>query len=225
MKIKLESIEGLPDGLKGAVTEVDGAHVLDASKLMVSEDLTGLKTALSKERDNVAAWQKLGESPDAILSQIEELKSAKPKGKTDDDVAAMIEQATGPLQAKLDKSSELLGKLRSETTSATIKAELAKAGVLPDALDMVANFAVSRIMHSDDGSMQIKTSDGKPMVGTGENHTATVSDLVSDLVKTMPFAVKDGGQGGGGKPASNGGKPQSNSILGSIPGFSDLPVK
>lgn len=209
MEIKLESIEGLPEGLKGAVTEADGNHTLDLSKLMPTEDLSGLKTALSKERANVAAWQKLGENPDAITAQIADLKSAKPKGKTDDDVAAMIEQATSPLQAKLDAASGQLTAMRSKSTSQEISVELAKSGVLPEALDMVANFATSRIMYADDGSMQVTTSDGKPMVGTGENHTATISDLVSDLVKTMPFAVKDGGQGGGGKPPNNGGKPQS----------------
>lgn len=209
MEIKLDSIDGLPEGLKGAVTEADGVHTLDASKLMLSEDLTGLKTALSKERDNVSAWAKLGESPDAVLAQINDLKNAKPKGKTDDDVSAMIEQATAPLQAKLDASTKQLSGLRSTSTSQQISVELAKAGVLPEALDMVANFASSRIMYSDDGSMQIRTSDGKPMVGTGDNHTATISDLVSDIVGTMPFAVKDSGKGGGGKPPQDGGKPPS----------------
>jgi hypothetical protein len=213
MEIELQSTEGLPEGIAKLVTEADGKSTLDLSKLMPVEDLTSLKGALSKERDNNAAWGKLGESPDAVLAQINDLKNAKPKGKTDDDVAAMIEQATKPLQAKLDASTKQLGDLRSKSTSQQISVELAKAGVLPEALDMVANFATSRIMYAEDGSLQIRTSDGKPMVGSGENHTATISDLVTDIVGNMPFAVKDGGKGGGGKPPENGGKPPAKSIL------------
>lgn len=212
MEIELQSTEGLPEGIAKLVTEADGKSTLDLSKLMPVEDLTSLKGALSKERDNNAAWGKLGESPDAVLAQINDLKSAKPKGKTDDDVAAMIEQATKPLQEKLDASTKQLGDLRSKSTSQQISVELAKAGVLPEALDMVANFATSRIMYAEDGSLQIRTSDGKPMVGSGENHAATISDLVTDIVGNMPFAVKDGGKGGGGKPPENGGKPNHQTV-------------
>ena len=212
MEIELQSTEGLPEGIAKLVTEADGKSTLDLTKLMPVEDLTSLKGALSKERDNNAAWGKLGESPDAVLAQINDLKNARPKGKTDDDVAAMIEQATKPLQAKLDASTQQLGDLRSKSTSQQISVELAKAGVLPEALDMVANFATSRIMYAEDGSLQIRTSDGKPMVGTGENHTATISDLVTDIVGNMPFAVKDSGKGGGGKPPENGGKPNHQTV-------------
>jgi hypothetical protein len=210
MEIKLDSIDGLPEGLGEVVKEVDGAHVLDLSQVVTIGKYQGKDSALSNERAKLEEWTKaFGKDPSAVSAQIDELKSSKPKGKTDDDVAAMIEQATKPLQDKLDASTKQLGALRGKSTSQEISVELAKAGVLPEALDMVANFATSRIVYADDGSMQVRTSDGKPMVGTGENHTATISDLVSDLVKTMPFAVKDGGQGGGGKPPNNGGKPQS----------------
>ncbi|QDP65870.1 MAG: hypothetical protein Unbinned7865contig1001_69 [Prokaryotic dsDNA virus sp.] len=210
MQIKLESLDGLPEGLKSAVTEADGANVLDLTKLMPAEDLTGLKGALSKERANNAAWSALGESPDAVKAAMQELKDAKPAGKNDEQVAQMIDQVKAEYSGKLDSASEQLDALRRKTTSAEIKAELAKAGAMPDALDVVANFANSRMVFASDGSLQITTADGKPMVGSGENHTATMTDLAKDLAASMPFAFKDAGSGGGGKqPGSNGGTPPS----------------
>lgn len=212
MKITLTDIENLPEGLKGALSETDGKHELDLSGLMAKEDLTGLKSALEKERANVAAWKKLGETPDDVTARIEELSNAKPKGKNDEEVAAMLKQVEDQYKGKLEATSAALEKTRRQMTSETVKAELAKHGALPDALDVVANFANSRMVFADDGSLQIMTSDGKPMVGSGENHTATIADLAKDLASSMAFAFKDTGTGGGGKPPQQGGTPQSKTI-------------
>jgi hypothetical protein len=51
-------------------------------------------------------------------------------------------------------------------------------------------------------------SDGKPMIGSGADHGATLADLAKELAASKPYAVRDSGKGGGGKPAgSTGGKP------------------
>lgn len=226
MKIKLESTDGLPEGIAKLVSDEDGATMLDLGGLMAKEDLTGLKSALEKERANSSAWAKLGETPEAVSAKIKELSDAKPKGKNDEEIAAMIEQVKGDYEVKLSTATEQLSALRTQNTSATIKAELAKIGAMPDALDVVANFANSRMMYAENGSLQIMTADGKPMVGTGENHTATITDLAKDLAASMPFAFKDGGSGGGGKPPQNGGTPpKSQSQYAGIAGFSELPDK
>jgi len=55
------------------------------------------------------------------------------------------------------------------------------------------------------------TSDGKPMIGSGADHGATLADLAKELAASKPYAVRDAGKGGGGKPAgSTGGKPNTS---------------
>jgi len=68
---------------------------------------------------------------------------------------------------------------------------------------------MGRLKFNDDGTAQVTTIDGKPMIGSGADHGATLADLASELAKAKPYAVRDQGKGGGGKPAgSSGGTPQ-----------------
>jgi len=70
-----------------------------------------------------------------------------------------------------------------------------------------------RIQFHEDGSAKIMTSDGKPMIGSGADHGATLADLAKELAASKPYAVRDAGKGGGGKPAgSTGGKPNQITI-------------
>ena len=210
MKLPLETLDGLPEGLKSAITEADGVKTLDLSKLMATEDLTGLKGALSKERANNAAWAALGENPDAVKASMQELRDAKPKGRSDDEHKQILDQMTADFDAKLSGRDEIIGTMRKSNTSAELKAELAKAGVLPEGMDLLANFALSRVSYAEDGALRVSTMDGKPMIGTGADHGATLSDLAKELAGSVPQLVRDAGAGGGGKqPGSSGGTPKT----------------
>lgn len=229
MKITLENLDGLPkelttqnekDGGK-YVTKVEGGYEVQFGDLYEATT-HGLRSALQQERGIKEAWQKLGKSPEDVQASIADLQAKKPQGKTDEDVAAMIEQATKPYQDKLDATTGQLSELREQNVTTTLQAELAKAGVLTDMVDMVATHAKARIIHAEDGSMQIRAVDGMPLHGTGENYTATISDLVADVVKSTPSVVKDGGKSGGGTPPNGGGTPPK-SHLSTIEGFDALP--
>jgi hypothetical protein len=67
---------------------------------------------------------------------------------------------------------------------------------------------MGRLKFTEDGTAQVMTSDGKPMIGSGADHGATLADLAKELAASKPYAVRDAGKGGGGKPAgSQGGTP------------------
>ena len=77
-------------------------------------------------------------------------------------------------------------------------------------MDLLANFALSRVSYAEDGALRVSTMDGKPMIGTGADHGATLSDLAKELAGSVPQLVRDAGAGGGGKqPGSNGGTPKT----------------
>lgn len=227
MKITIDDLSGLPEGLKSVVEAEGDKHALDLSKLMVAEDLTGLKSALQKERENARAWEKFGK-PDDLEAKLSDLeKKAQGTGKAAEDAQAKIDAIKAEYEGKLSDKDKRIEAMMKANASASLKAELAKAGFIPDAIDMMATSAMGRLEFNEDGTPKVLTSDGKPMIGSGADHGATLADLAKELAEATPFAVRDGGKGGGGKqPGSQSGTPaHSNPILAQVPGLADLPEK
>lgn len=208
MEIELSDLSALPDGLKPLAVAAGDKFKLDLSKLMPSEDLTGLKTALVRERENGSAYAKFGK-PDEIAARITALEASVAKGgKGGEDAQAKLDAMKSDYEAKLTEATGRVQKMMSNSATAELKAQLAQAGVVPEGLDMLAQFAAQRIQFHEDGRVKVLSSDGKPMIGSGADHGATLGDLARELAKSMPYLVKDGGAGGGGKPpGNNGGKP------------------
>jgi len=209
MEIELTDLSGLPEGLKPLVQD----NKLDLSKLMPAEDLTGLKTALQKERENVAAYGKLGK-PDEIAKRIEALeKQAQGTGKGAEEAQAKLDAMKAEYEDKLGESDKRFRSLAERVALSDLKAELAKVGVVPEGLDLMAAYARQRIQFGDDGTAKVLTADGKPMIGSGADHGATLGDLAKELASSIPHLVADKGAGGSGKqPGSNGGKPAGKSV-------------
>ena len=162
---------------------------------------------LQKERENVSTYAKLGK-PDEIARKIADLEAAAAKGgKGGEEAQAKLDAMKADYEGKIaDRESRLTALMRRQA-NAELRAELAKAGVIPEGLDILAKFAEGRIAFNDDGSPKVMTADGKPMIGSGADHGATLADLAKELAKTIPHLVKDEGKGGGGKPPGQGGTP------------------
>ena len=209
MEIDVTDATTLPEWLQGHVK--DGK--LNLGALAAPEDVTGLKTALSKERGNAAAWAKYG-TPAEMDAKIAELtEKAKGTGKGADDAQAKLDAMKADYEGKLSDAQTRISKMHQRGASSDLKAELAKAGFIAEAIDDVANSSMMRIQFHEDGSAKIMTSDGKPMIGSGADHGATLADLAKELAASKPYAVRDAGKGGGGKPAgSTGGKPNQITI-------------
>lgn len=212
MEIELSDLSALPETLKPLVATVDGKSKLDLAKLMPVEDLTGLKTALQTERANNGAYSKFGK-PDDIAKKISDLEAAAAKGgKGGEEAQAKLDAMDATYKAQLSDRDQKLNSIMRRVANSDLKAELAKVGVIPEGLDILANFAQSRIAFNDDGTPKVMTADGKPMIGSGADHGATLGDLAKELAKQIPHLVKDGGAGGSGKPPGNGGTPEQKTV-------------
>lgn len=203
MEIELADVSGIPEALKALVEAKEGKNFLNLAQLAPASELEAFKgKALTAQNEAIErrkalkAWEAFG---------------------TPDDVAKKLAAGADPeivkqLQAKISETeagwkAKFTGQLRSAAT-ADLKAELAKAGVVPEGLDLLAGFAAARITFDDDGGMRVMSADGTtPMIGKGANGGATLADLAEQLAKTVPQLVKDGGTGGGGKPPGSGGTP------------------
>ena len=210
MKIEVSDATGLPEWLQSHVSE---GH-LDLAAIPAPEDVSGLKSALQKEREAVRAWSKLGDAPDAVQARMADLeKQARGSGKGAEEAQAKLDALKAEYEGKLTGAQERIQKMMQANAAASLKAELAKAGFIPEAIDDIAATALGRLEYHEDGTPKVLTSDGKPMIGSGADHGATLADLAKELAAAKPYAVRDAGKSGGGKPpGSNGGTPDRKTV-------------
>jgi hypothetical protein len=209
MKIEVTDATTLPAWLQGHVSE---GH-LDLGALSAPEDVAGLKTALSKERGNAAQWAKYGTPADMDAKFADLTEKAKGNGKGADDAQAKLDAMKADHDTQNTAKDARITKMMQRGASSDLKAELAKAGFISESIDDIASSAMGRLKFTEDGTAQVMTSDGKPMIGSGSDHGATLADLAKELATSKSYAVRDAGKGGGGKPAgSQGGTPEKPTV-------------
>lgn len=214
MKIELSDTSGLPEALSGFVAQEDGKTFLDLAR--AADDYTGLKGKLQTvtgesidRRKALQAYEKLG-TLDDIQTRL--TKGADP---------AIIDQMRAQMAEKEGSYKAQLTKIVAERASSDLKAELARAGVVPEGLELLAAVASRQIAVEDDGGIRIVGADGKPMIGSGANGGATLADLAAQLAKSNPRLVADGGVGGGGRQPGAGqsktGKTMTTAAFNALP--------
>jgi len=214
MEIQLEAIDDLPEALKSAVKELDeGKYAIDLTQLAPAAELERFKGKALKAEQEAIDRRKALEAYKA-LGAPDEIKSALEKKVNAEDQQKIVEQIKAEYESKLTEKEQRLHSVVKETAVASMKAELAKAGVLPDALDLVTSALAQRVKIDEEGKVKILAADGvSPMIGSAPDGGATFADLAAELSKTQPFIFADAGKGGGGKPpGSEGGTPGQKTI-------------
>jgi len=209
MEIELSDASGLPEAFKSFVKQAEDKTILDLGAAVGElERFKGKALKAEQEaierRKALDAWKGLGETPEAVQQAIAD---ARKGGNADQE--KIVSELRAKYEGEIKTRDERFRTVMTERTMSDIKAELAKAGVIPEGLDVLATFAASRIRIQDDGAVSVLSRDGSgPMIGSGANGGATLSDLAKELAGSIPHLVRDDGAGGGGKPpGSNGGKP------------------
>lgn len=202
MEIELSDVSGLPEAFKSLVAVKDGKNYLNLAQVATDFDtfkgkaVTAQQEAIDR-RKALEAWKALGSTPDEVQAKL--AKGADP---------AIIDQMRNDFAGRETALKTRLSQIVTDRAAADLKAELAKVGVIPSALDDIAAVARSQMQIDDDGSVRIMGPDGKPMIGQGANGGATLADFAKILATARPYAVADQGTGGGGKPlGSTGGTP------------------
>lgn len=173
---------------------------LKAELASLKSQLQDAKAEAIDRRKQLDLWKKLGESPDKVQEKLSE--AAKGKNPEHEAVIAQLKEAH---QREISALTGTLANERKSITTERLKAELAKKGFIPDALDSIATLAAAQIEHTDDGIRIM--ADGKPMIGSAADGGATLADLAASLASKHTYALVDQGKGGGGTPGKNGGTP------------------
>jgi len=222
LQAKIDRLEDVAEALREFYTKQDDdTFALD---LDGAEDVTGLKTALVKERKSVkdlnaelSGFKKLGETPDEIQATIDAAETADDKGTKVTESREYI-----LLQQKLDQTLAQNETLEAEVKSgrtasqrvirkSALQQALVEAKATSTGMKLLTNELAGRIQVEigEDGSSSVTVtqSDGEtPMVGSGADGSATVADLVKSVgMKEYPELFQGDGKGGSGKPPSSGG--------------------
>ncbi len=215
LALKVDKLDTVPEAQRGLYVEKDGAFHLDVDGV---PDVTGLKSALDSERaankehaKNLAAWKKLGKTPEEIAEMTAAAQTAaedalKKAGKHDEILAAKLaaaEKVRTESEAKLTgQRDSALGLARAAVVGAAINTALTKAKATGEGLDLLGERLGKRVKleFGDDGKHTISILDaaGGAMIGSAKDGTATYDDLVKEATKIWPSLFEADGKGGSG---------------------------
>jgi hypothetical protein len=205
----VETIESIPEAFRTEYKEKDGKFVLDLEgaddHFVPKSEWKKINDESANRRHKLKAWEKLGESPEKVLQDIETQKQLAAQA---GDGAAILRQHQDTwAQEKASIEAELNAARSSERGAVVgerLSGALAKAGATEEGLELLPDRFGNRIkFETVDGKRVIKImkADGEtPMAGSGEGGVATLDDLVKEAMKKYPSLFKGSGAGGGGKP-------------------------
>jgi hypothetical protein len=217
----VDTLESVPEAVRGAYVPKDGKFHLDFEV----EDVSGLKRALDSERnlnkaakDKVAAWERLGKSPEEIDEMLaaERTKAeqlAIKAGKFDEVLAKKLGDQKLEYDGKISTAEkQRLSALKiaeQAVVNTSLATALTKAKASAEGLKALPTLIGNRVKieFDDNGnaSSSILDADGKPMVGSLSNGLANYDDLVKEAIKEYPSLFEGAGAGGGTPPKGGGG--------------------
>ncbi len=224
----VDSLDSIPEAARGAYVEKDGKFHLDFEV----PDVEGLKKhnkTLSDEsaarRLKLAAWEKLGKSPEEIDEMLaaERTKAeqlAIKAGKFDEVLAKKLGDQKLEYDGKIGTAEKQRASALKIAEQAIVNTSLAtaltKAKASAEGMTALPKLIGDRVkVEFDDGgnaSFSILDADGKPMVGSLANGLANYDDLVKEAVKNFPSLFEGTGSGSGKDPSQGrdaGGKTMS----------------
>jgi hypothetical protein len=223
LKAVVESLEGLPKGLRDHYREEEGRFLLEveAAGGLALEDVNGLKSTLGKTRRSLEeSQQKLARfgdlDPDRVkrdLARLEELSKLDPESEADRIAEGKIKTREARLlQVHAEETDGLRQNgevLKGQLEKVLIDAAATKA--IADhrgAIDLLLPHvrAQARLKRLDNGEYDVEVVDtaGNPRIGDGRGAPMSIPQLVQEMRESEGFArAFDGsGQSGGGTPSS-----------------------
>jgi Skp family chaperone for outer membrane proteins len=211
LQLVLDSIDNVPEALRGEYTERDGKFHLNVDGI---EDTSGLKKALETERKaakdlerKVKRWEAIGKSDEEISQMLRDQEEAeRKKAEAAGDHAKILKQHQDKWEKeKASLEAELNATRASERhaiISTSIMTALTKANASEEGIDLLPDRLAARIkFETVDGARVVKITqaDGEtPMAGSGKDGAATFDDLVKEASSKWPSLFKGSGRTGSG---------------------------
>lgn len=220
----VDSLDTVPEAARSFYTETeDGRFKLDSDH----EDVSGLKSALKKERTTRGELEKkvkaFGDLTPETLQEMRDRLSAlededggsagdKQKRKTDikelrEKIKAEVEREYSPYKTRAETAE---AKLRDIEMSGRIRAAAVKAGVIEDDLDDVLTLTRGRFDLDEDGEIIVKDEKGQDSGLTPEKFFAGEFKEKRPKFFKAPVSSGSGARPDGGRPAVKSGGEKSS---------------
>lgn len=227
LKAVVESLDGMDDGSKSLYVERDGKFILDVEPVggFSLEDVTGLKTALGKERTAREQAERLTAAFKDIdpakareaLAKVSEWGNLDPTLEADKIANTKFEAAKAQLlekhAAEIAERENRVGHL-SKTVESLLIDQVATAA-LAEAKGSVELLlphvrAHTRVKEVDGKfTVEVVDRDGNARIANSKGETMDIKGLVADMKASETFsrAFEASGNSGSGKVPSNGATP------------------
>ncbi|MHB1065597.1 MAG: hypothetical protein ACYC1Z_14095 [Georgenia sp.] len=222
LKAVLESLDGVPDALHGEYThdEVTGHYRLNVEDADALVDVSGLKSALKKERDNskaLAAWRKAfpDKTPDEIAELIATAGTGTPPAKTAEDTEKLREKWRADIAAeyapKLSALEAAQKELRTLKLTDKVRAAAIEGGVDPKRIEDALRLNADAFDLDDQGRVVVLDEDGDPSAITPEKYWAEKEKV------RRPYLYAGTGASGSGAPVDKKGGGAAAQDLSKLP--------
>ena len=211
LKAILNSLDNVPSEIANLYVEIDGRFVLDVEPTggFALEDVTGLKSSLSKERQNARTAQKALDAFDGLnvdeareaLGKVGEMSTWTPDDKVREQINAREKQLTSKHVAELDKANGELTAIRGQLETQLIQASAmeAIASMGGNVQLLMPHIKSQTRMEMVDGKFvaQVIDENGVPRVSmkTGSTDGMTINELVGSMRDAETFAPAFAGSG------------------------------
>jgi hypothetical protein len=217
LKSTVDSLDDIPEALKGEYKEVDGKFVLQTDETeRVNEFRTNnvaLQNSINELTTKVNAFgTKTPEQIAALETELSDLKTkADGDDKTKTGLAGEVAQLTEAVNALTVKNAEAEAALAAQSRGAAIRKAATDAGANPVMLDdLVLKAERDGLTLSEDGATLVQKS-GDVIVKSETNpaQDKAPGEYFAAVFKVQP-AYQANASGGGGQPpgSQQGGKPQ-----------------
>lgn len=211
--VALDSLDGVPEALHGLFKEADGKFVLSAG-----EDVSGLKSALEKER---RAAQKASRELAAIREKVDidkyeellsaaeqaEAEKAKREGDWESMKAKLVEKHDQERAKWQEREDKLLGEIRKDKVESAalmaINEHQANATLLLPHIQSRAE-----VVETDTGfEVRVMDGRGEAMIADSDGNPLGIAGLVESLKQDEKYqpAFPSSGRGGSGGSEGSGG--------------------
>lgn len=218
LQLVVDKLDDVPEAFR---TEYEKDGEKFRLKVEGVEDVTGLKSALQKERDNVKNATKLLKKWDGVTRTPEEVAEILKKLDEEDtdlkkkngDFDSLLKQHqtkwdTERTQLQTERDAALESE-RAAVVSTHLMSALTKLGATEEGIDLLPDRLAARIKYEiEDGKRAIKIlqADGTPLAGSGKDGSATFEDLAKEALTKWPSLFKaSGASGSGTRPNNTGG--------------------
>ena len=190
LSYKLDSLDGLDEGLKGLYAKVDGKFVLQLDENPAQETIS----KLTKEKSEIEkAMKAIADEKEAKEREAEEAK-ARATG----DFEKLKQALSSENKGLKDEVENLRNHIKNGARDRAAMEAIQAAGGIPKALLPHVQGALEVVQDGDDYKVIVKGDPGKKL-----------DAFIAGLKTEMPWGFNGSGASGGGAPQSGGAAPQA----------------